>query len=104
MFRYDVNEKSSIQFFILILHDITPNKYINLNNKLIMFQYILEFFNYGYEFMGSNKNTVITPLTNRVFLTFTQAFMMCLGGATHGKTFLSMKSVIIKVRLIVDNY
>lgn len=35
--------------------------------------------------MGSNKNIVITPLTNRVFLTFTQALMMCLGGATHGK-------------------
>lgn len=35
--------------------------------------------------MGSNKNIVITPLTNRIFLTFTQALIMCLGGATHGK-------------------
>jgi len=35
--------------------------------------------------MGSTKNIVITPLTNRIFLTFTQALMMCLGGATHGK-------------------
>lgn len=42
------------------------------------------FFNHGYEFMGSNKNIVITPLTNRIFLTFTQALMMNLGGATHG--------------------
>jgi len=35
--------------------------------------------------MGSTKHIVITPLTNRIFLTFTQALMMCLGGATHGK-------------------
>lgn len=34
--------------------------------------------------MGSNKNIAITPLTNRIFLTFTQALMMNLGGATHG--------------------
>lgn len=45
----------------------------------------LGFFNYGYEFMGSNKNIIVTPLTNRIFLTFTQALMMCLGGATLGK-------------------
>lgn len=46
----------------------------------------LGIFNYGYEYMGSNKNIVITPLTNRIFLTFTQALTMCLGGAIHGKS------------------
>lgn len=49
---------------------------------------LLGFFNHGYEFMGSNKNIVITPLTNRIFLTFTQALMMNLGGATHGMNHL----------------
>lgn len=48
--------------------------------------------------MGSNKNIVITPLTNRVFLTFTQAFMMCLGGATHGK-----KHSRINDRIVVND-
>lgn len=37
--------------------------------------------------MGSNKNVVITPITNRIFLTFTQALMMNLGGATHGMNY-----------------
>lgn len=50
----------------------------------ILINIYLGFFNYGYEYMGSNKNIIVTPLTNRIFLTFTQALMMCLGGATHG--------------------
>jgi len=55
--------------------------------------------------MGSTKNIVITPLTNRIFLTFTQALMMCLGGATHGKkTLLEVFwSIIIVVNVIIIN-
>jgi len=53
--------------------------------------------------MGSTKNIVITPLTNRIFLTFTQALIMCLGGATHGKkTLLEIfDPIIIDVKLKV---
>jgi len=54
--------------------------------------------------MGSTKNIVITPLTNRIFLTFTQALMMCLGGATHGKkTLLEIfASITIAIHMIIS--
>jgi len=54
--------------------------------------------------MGSTKNIVITPLTNRIFLTFTQALMMCLGGATHGKKMLLeiFDSITILTDLIIS--
>lgn len=45
---------------------------------------ILGKFEYGYEYMGLNGRLVITPLTDRIYLTITQSLTMKMGCAPSG--------------------
>ena len=53
-------------------------------NYFILFYFILFQFHYGFEYLGVQDRLVTTPLTDRCFLTMTQALNSSLGGSPFG--------------------
>ncbi|UYV84102.1 hypothetical protein LAZ67_X001178 [Cordylochernes scorpioides] len=88
----DVHSKDIIERFIKE-NVIEPNDFLwesqlrfyweRATNDLTILQ-CTGSFAYGYEYMGLNGRLVITPLTDRIYLTLTQALSMNLGAAPAG--------------------